>query len=78
MISLSLDPDPAAPRKFARIHDIGWTQGFLGDWSDDKVTQKYGVFGIPSIFLIGPDGKILATDLRGAKIKEAVAKALAN
>ena len=76
MISLSLDSSPTAPGKFARSHDIAWTQGFLGDWPKDKVTRKYGVFGIPSIFLIGPDGKIIARDLRGLKIKEAVASAL--
>jgi hypothetical protein len=51
-------------------------QGFLGEWSDNKITPTYGVYGIPAIFLIGPDGKIVATDLRGAKIKEAVATAL--
>lgn len=78
MMSLSLDQDPAAPRKFARIHDIAWTQGFLGDWSNDKVTATYGVYAIPAIFLIGPDGKVLATHLRGAGIKEAVATALAH
>jgi hypothetical protein len=34
------------------------------------------VEGIPSIFLIGPDGKIIARELRGEAIKEAVGKAL--
>jgi peroxiredoxin len=76
VISLSLDQDPAAPRKFARNNDIAWRQGFLGDWSNDKITGTYGVFAIPSIFLIGPDGKILAAGLRGDRIKEAVATAL--
>ena len=78
MVSLSLDAERGAPQKFARNHDIAWIQGFLGDWTHDKLTPKYGVYGIPSIFLIGPDGKILATDLRGPKIKEVVAAALAN
>ncbi|HUA37789.1 MAG TPA: TlpA disulfide reductase family protein [Candidatus Sulfopaludibacter sp.] len=77
MISLSLDSDSAAPKTFARSHHIGWTQGFLGDWYHDKVTRAYGVFGIPSIFLIGPDGRILATGLGGPRIEEAVAAALA-
>ena len=76
MISMSLDSDPAAPKKFARNHDIAWTQGFLGEWSKDPVTRSYGVFGIPSIFLIGPDGRILAADLRGTNIEKAVAAAL--
>jgi hypothetical protein len=77
MISLSLDSEQAAPRKYARNQGIAWTQGFLGDWSKDKVAQRYGVYGIPAIFLIGPDGKVLATNLRGAKIKVTVAAALA-
>ena len=76
MISLSLDAEREAPKKFARNQGMAWIQGFLGDWSKDKVTQNYGVYGIPAIFLIGPDGKVLATDLRGPKIKEAVATAL--
>ena len=76
MVSLSLDPEVAAPRKFAAKNDIGWTQGFLGDWSKSDVPERFGVEGIPAIFLIGPDGKIVARDLRGEAIKAAVAKAL--
>jgi peroxiredoxin len=78
MISLSLDPEPAAPRKFVSSQGIAWTQDFLGDMSKDKVTRSYGVFSIPAIFLIGPDGKVLTANLRGSKIKEAVAAALAR
>ena len=76
MISLSLDASANAPRKFAQDRNIQWTQGFLGNWSDDHVTKDYGVYGIPSIFLIGPDGKIVAQNLRDIRIKEAVASAL--
>ena len=32
----------------------------------------YGVNGIPAILLIGPDGKVIATELRGEKILEKV------
>lgn len=39
-------------------------------------TETYGVRGIPQIMLIGPDGTILARDLRGAAIEEAIVKAL--
>jgi peroxiredoxin len=78
MISLSLDPDRASPEKFVKDNGIGWTQVFLGEWSKDLITLSYGVFAIPKIFLIGPDGKVLAADLRGPKIKEAVAAALAH
>ena len=76
MISLSLDQQTELPQKFARTHDIKWVQGFLGDWSKDTVTKDYSVRGIPSIFLIGPDGKIVAQNLRGEGIKAAVAGVL--
>lgn len=54
------------------------TQGFLGDWSKATLPDQYGVRGIPEIFLIGPDGKIAARDLRCENIKPAVSKALAK
>jgi hypothetical protein len=50
----------------------------LGKWSDSKVTEIYGVDGIPSIFLIGPKGQIMMHGLRGEAIAEAVGKALSK
>lgn len=76
IVSLSLDLDREAPRKFVRARSIAWTQVFLADGWNDVVTQNYGVYSIPQICLIGPDGKIVATGLRGPKIKEVVAAAL--
>jgi hypothetical protein len=59
--------------------NVSWQgmQGFLGDWSKDTVTRDYAVLGILGIFLIGPDGKIIAQNLRGEEIKSAVGAALA-
>jgi len=79
MISLSSDSDRAAPAKFVKANSIAWTQVFVdGYGGKDMVAQNYGVYGIPAIFLIGPDGKVLSTDLRGPKMKSAVAAALAS
>ena len=76
MIGLSLDPLSKTPRDYAKKHELGWTMGFLGDWSKADLPAQYGVQGIPSIYLIGPDGKIIARDLRGESIKAAVERAL--
>ncbi len=76
MVALSLDANVAAPRKYAQKNELGWVQGFLGEWSETDLPAQFGVQGIPSIFLIGPDGKIVATGLRGDNIKQAVARAL--
>lgn len=57
--------------------DLGITYPQLVD-STRTATDTYGVQGIPQIILIGPDGTILARDLRGAAIEEAIVKALAK
>ena len=55
--------------------DLGITYPQLVD-STRNATTIYGVRGIPQIMLISPDGTILARDLRGAAIEEAIVKAL--
>lgn len=76
LIGLSLDKDPAKPAAYAKENGCGWVDGFLGDWGKDEVTKLYGVGGIPSIWLIGPDGKVVANGLRGEAIMAAVSEAL--
>jgi len=78
MIGLSLDPNIKTPRAYAAKNQLGWIIGFLGDWSKADLPSKYGVEGFPSIFLIGPDGKIIAKDLRGESIKTTVERTLAK
>jgi peroxiredoxin len=77
MISLSVDAQAAQPVDFVKKNDIHWLQGFLGEWQKSPVPDLYGVDGIPAVFLIGPDGKILARDLRGPAIDAAITEALA-
>ena len=68
----------AAARKAAHekvMADLGITYPQLVD-STRTATDTYGVQGIPQIMLIGPDGTILARDLRGTAIEEAIINAL--
>ncbi len=76
LVSLSLDEKIEAPKAYLARRQLGWTHGFLGAASKSNVPADFGVRGIPSIWLIGPDGRVLAKDLRGEAIKTAVAKAL--
>ena len=67
-----------ATRKAAHekaMADLGITYPQLVD-STRTATDTYGVQGIPQIMLIDQDGTILARDLRGAAIEEAIIKAL--
>ncbi len=68
---LSLDRDTDTSRKYAEPQQLGWTQSFLGGWSKTNLPAQYGVRGIPSIFLIDPEGKIAAKGHRGERIMQA-------
>ncbi|WZO98763.1 carboxypeptidase regulatory-like domain-containing protein [Isosphaeraceae bacterium EP7] len=75
MLSLSLDADKDAPRKFAAENGMAWDQGYLGQ-GEGGMQEAYHVQQIPSTFLIGPDGMIRANGLRGDTIGRAVEEAL--
>ena len=54
-----------------------YRQGFLGQGERyQKIREAWGIEAIPAIWLIGPDGKLVARDLRGEALREAVRKAL--
>jgi peroxiredoxin len=76
MLGLSLDKAVEEPKAYAKTEGIAWQQGFLGDWSKATLPARYGVEGIPAIFLVDPAGKIVVMDLRGAEIAKAVGEAL--
>jgi thiol-disulfide isomerase/thioredoxin len=77
MISISLDRGPTAPREYAAAHQMNWSQGFAGTPSQSQdLTTRWKVDVIPAIFLINPEGKIIAYDLRGDEIGQAVSHAL--
>ena len=70
----------AAARKAAHetvMADLGITYPQLVD-STHTATDTYGVQGIPQIILIDKDGTILARDLRGPAIEEAIVNALSK
>ncbi len=76
LISLSLDAEKEPVRKLVKEKGLKWTQGFLGPGTDNPTAAAYHVEAIPAMFLIGPDGKIAATNLRGLAIRPAVAQVL--
>jgi len=74
MLSLSLDESPTVLKSRLTSHKLPWPQAFIGP--DSPIAAAYDATAIPATFLIGPDGKILAKDLRGEKVKATVAEAL--
>ncbi len=70
---VSLDQDREAWSEAVERYGLVWTN-VVADENPNDAAQVYGVTSIPANFLIAPDGKIVARDLRG----EALAKKLAE
>jgi peroxiredoxin len=68
-----------APEDAAKAIDrlgLAWPQTVLLDAGLDAMTIDYGATHSPRTVLVGPEGTIVATDLKGKAIVEAVARAL--
>ena len=77
IIGVSLDSDRDKLDAFLKQQGgMTWPQFFDGQGWGNKLAVKFGVESIPFTILIGPDGKIIGTDLRGEALGAAVAKAL--
>ncbi|WP_197455241.1 TlpA family protein disulfide reductase [Stieleria neptunia] len=77
IIGLSVDSSIDLPSRFLQKRPVPYPHGYLGAWHDtETTTQDFGVQSVPSIWLIGPDGRVLARDLTGEKIGNAVRAAL--
>ncbi|MGE8381767.1 MAG: peroxiredoxin family protein, partial [Sphingobacterium sp.] len=55
---------------------LSWTNVSDLKFWNNEAAKLYGVRGIPQNFLIGPDGKIVAKDLRGEQLHEKLAELL--
>jgi len=77
MISISMDFGREPLRDFVSEHHVGWPQALVGMHS--KVAADYGVSGVPSYFLVGPNGRIVMSGTHNlGKLKAAVKKELSK
>ena len=76
VISLNMDQDIGVAKKFEEKKPTPFQHWYISERKKSEAATKFGVRTIPSIWLIGLDGKIIVRDLRGEAIGEAVAKAL--
>lgn len=73
IIGLSLDDKPSVAASYVQKNQIDWKQAWIGGDTGNQVIENYPANGIPAIWLIGPDGKIIAENLRGDAIQTTIA-----
>jgi thiol-disulfide isomerase/thioredoxin len=79
VIGVSLDSDRDKLDAFLKKQEgMTWPQFFDGQGWSNQLAVKYGVESIPFTILIGTDGKIIGTDLRGEALVATVEKVLAK
>jgi thiol-disulfide isomerase/thioredoxin len=76
IIGVSLDQERQKLLSYTRENGMTWPQFFDGQGWDNKLAVKYGIQAIPATYLLDGNGVIIATDLRGDALDQAVAKAL--
>lgn len=77
-ISLDQETDREKLKTFIKDRNMTWPQYFDGKGWGNEIAQQYGISSIPATFLIGKDGTVAATNLRGDALDEAVSYQLSK
>ena len=77
IVSISLDENAGAWKKAIQKDRLIWNTHYsdLKGWSSGAA-KIYKVSSIPNTFLVGPDGKIVAKNLRGPELEQALQRML--
>ncbi|HIX53601.1 MAG TPA: AhpC/TSA family protein [Candidatus Sphingobacterium stercoripullorum] len=70
VIGISLDDNEQKWKQAIEEDSMPWTQVSTLDGFENEVSSYYGIRGIPSSFLVDPQGKIVARNLRGERLHE--------
>jgi len=80
IVGISLDEASDKQQLLALLarEDIRWPQYFTGDghYRSSDIAHRFGVIGIPTTFVLDRQGNIVATNLRGERLDQAVNRAL--
>lgn len=78
IIGVSLDKDMNALRACLQREGISWNQICDGNGWESDTARRWLVKSIPATFLVGRDGRITATGLRGDSLQRSIEKELAK
>jgi thiol-disulfide isomerase/thioredoxin len=78
MVGLSIRDDPAVLQQFVQKNHVGWMQAAMGDSGKAWCVRLYQVEGYPTFYLIGKDGKVIASGHWADDLRPLVEAALAE
>lgn len=74
IIGISLDQEKDTLESFLKKEGMTWAQAFDGKGWQNELATKFGIHSIPATFLVGKDGKVVATNLRGDALEKKLAE----
>ena len=76
VVGINIDSEEKTAKDWLKENPSTYKQLYLDEEAYEKISTAYGIESVPAIWLVGPDGKIIARDLYGKEIREAVDAAL--
>jgi thiol-disulfide isomerase/thioredoxin len=64
VVAISLDDKESALRRFVKEKELPWPQHFDGKGWGNQFALKYGIFGIPTMWLVDKSGNLRDTEAR--------------
>jgi thiol-disulfide isomerase/thioredoxin len=66
VVAISLDDKESALRRFIKEKELPWPQHFDGKGWENQFAVRYGIFSIPTMWLVDKRGNLRQTNVRGA------------
>ncbi len=80
VVAVSCDDDREKLEEFLKENELPWKSLFSSDpdatGMDHPMATYYGVMGIPTLILVGPDGNVVSLAVRGAKLRRELERLL--
>ncbi|HCA50406.1 MAG TPA: hypothetical protein DEP12_08375, partial [Planctomycetaceae bacterium] len=74
VVAINLDSEDGALAAFLKDNPLPWTN-VIGE-DAEKIADSCGIAALPTMMVVGADGKILAVDHRVAALRSTIKKAL--
>lgn len=74
IVAISVDDNRQDLDQFLQTNPLPWTVVFDREAPGERMAQKYGVMAIPQMILVGRDGNVVATNVRGHNLPEYLEK----
>lgn len=78
LVSISMDIDRDEVRQFIQKHKIPGTTLFDSRGYGQPMALKYGVTTVPTVFLVGRDGKVVSRSIHGPKLERLLLQLLTD